>query len=770
MDVWRWIHKREKTLVQEGEHRLVTLLDALPERVVNMRHAEVDAIVPEALALVRSRNDPWLEVFVRHWELQSKVFQRREGERALGAAVALVEFSHRDETRACPQSVCSVQDLAACYGIVDGPGWAPERLEVSNETLARIDPTWACFDCISSEYADALRDRGDAEGSLRFIDAQRARLAATPKHNGNLNEFGSHARTHALIDLKRYDEALASLDALLSLKQHSSFRTLWRRAARALCLARTGRHDEARDALIDPTEALTSPGCYELWSETVTHLVHEKTISNSLAISRTLAEMCTRLDTAGSVRSALTLASRHGHLAVARGERWTASRALALMQRCVPRLRAPLDALDLIAKLREAVATLDATTPRYENADEALASLDDVGADTLDQALAVAEISVRTWPDHEALALRFATLLSAAGLASEGVSQIEQWVATHTPTLGTALMLGESLMHDDPERFERYARDLAERAPTEAIRVTPALFRGLKAIEREAWGEARTHLAPLLSVWPEAVRTRRAYTQTLIHLGEASEALQVLDALAVLVPDDRGDHWDRMTAATMLGDHARVRASAAALALPLSSTEGAIEEHWEECVLQLDGHAVRAVRTGPVTAHVRVIARPGEPSQYNDHWVFDARPCNDPLPHNATDDQREAHRWVYRGVKRLSEGGWRSFEIDGAAPSDEERARLIEALGSLGCALRGRAGEGYTLAHLHNDGQRVDGLYLCVAAPPTLDDATLHARLVALNETLALPLLWTALARQAGDEATANAHAALAKSYGVPAD
>ncbi|REM95695.1 hypothetical protein DSI35_28675, partial [Mycobacterium tuberculosis] len=74
----------------------------------------------------------------------------------------------------CPQSICVTQDLAACYGNIDGPGWVPERIEVCDETLGRIDPSWACFQCLSCEKADALLDDGRGQDALDYLQVQAA--------------------------------------------------------------------------------------------------------------------------------------------------------------------------------------------------------------------------------------------------------------------------------------------------------------------------------------------------------------------------------------------------------------------------------------------------------------------------------------------------------------------------------------------------------------------------------------------------------------------
>src|SRR5690606_38392392 len=78
MDIWRWVVEYAQTLARDGNLRLAQLLMKLPEATCEDRHTEVDAMVPEALALVRAQKNPWAEVYVRHWHLQSKVLHRHQ--------------------------------------------------------------------------------------------------------------------------------------------------------------------------------------------------------------------------------------------------------------------------------------------------------------------------------------------------------------------------------------------------------------------------------------------------------------------------------------------------------------------------------------------------------------------------------------------------------------------------------------------------------------------------------------------------------------------
>lgn len=97
-------------------------MEWLPTYTCDDEHEKVDALYPEGLALARGINDQWVEVFLRHWFLQSQVLHRENAKGMLDQAIALLDFSHQERTKDCPQRMCVVQDLANCYGIADGPG------------------------------------------------------------------------------------------------------------------------------------------------------------------------------------------------------------------------------------------------------------------------------------------------------------------------------------------------------------------------------------------------------------------------------------------------------------------------------------------------------------------------------------------------------------------------------------------------------------------------------------------------------------------------
>ena len=125
----------------------------------------------------------------------------------LPEAVSLLEFAHRDANRACPQSVCTTQDLAVTYGLIDGKGYQQQRLNVAAETLERIDPSWPCFTCISSEYADALLADGRHEEAIVFLEEQYDKLRRAHLYEQRYWQMLS-PYLEALIHTDRLEEAL----------------------------------------------------------------------------------------------------------------------------------------------------------------------------------------------------------------------------------------------------------------------------------------------------------------------------------------------------------------------------------------------------------------------------------------------------------------------------------------------------------------------------------------------------------------------------------
>ena len=172
MDTWEWYNKYSQELRDAGQEYIPQIIDDFSEGVLHLQMEKCDSLLPEMKALNQVAKNPWLEIFIGHREMRHRQTNYEEGEKVLPDVVALFEKAHREEAKDCPQSICVTQDLSACYENIDAPGWANERMAVCEETIARIDPTWSCFMCLSCEYASALMDSNRTEEAMVYIDRQ----------------------------------------------------------------------------------------------------------------------------------------------------------------------------------------------------------------------------------------------------------------------------------------------------------------------------------------------------------------------------------------------------------------------------------------------------------------------------------------------------------------------------------------------------------------------------------------------------------------------
>jgi hypothetical protein len=196
------------------------------------------------------------------------------------------------------------------------------------------------------------------------------------------------------------------------------------------------------------------------------------------------------------------------------------------------------------------------------------------------------------------------------------------------------------------------------------------------------------------------------------RIGDLPAALQRLDEVLERVPDPGPHDWDRMVVATLLGDWPRVRESAKRVGFKLEG-DGPIEQRWGVCRIRYDdeGRDAWAVRTGPVTARVLEVARPGRPQRFDDVVVFDATPLNAPPE---TEEERENHAFIYPFLANVHEGGYTAYEIDGPHPGDEIVEQMRSTASGLGCELQVLSTDEYTI---EQGDEEVPGLFAVVAIP-----------------------------------------------------
>lgn len=328
MDIWKWVFDTQRDLEEAGNYRLAELINEIPSNASEGRLELAQAALPEALAAARAARLPWLEVYFRHWTINPRVCTRREGEAALKDTVSLFEFAHRPETVDCPQSVCTTQDIACCYANVDGAGYANDRIAVCKDTLARIDSSWGCFRCISSEMMNALVDAAKPEEALAFAERQLPQLQETGADQ-SVDWFEPLAQ--AQFAAGQYETALATLDYIeeQGFDSDNPPKHYARSCMRFRLLALLGRSEDAW-AMLPPEEKGREFGeCLDL-SVGLEVLLQKAPERNDYLVGRRTAAAVRRYSASGSHRLTLDALAPHVRLAAARGSRWPAMQMLEL--------------------------------------------------------------------------------------------------------------------------------------------------------------------------------------------------------------------------------------------------------------------------------------------------------------------------------------------------------------------------------------------------------------------------------------------------------
>ncbi|MDJ0940281.1 MAG: hypothetical protein QNJ00_11010 [Woeseiaceae bacterium] len=343
MDIWNWVWDIQWELRDSGHEALADFMDRIPSDTVAGHHDRVDLYADEAIALARDVGNPWVEIFLRHWRLQSTVLHRQDAKRSIREAVELLEFSHRPENRDCPQSICAVQDLASCYGAFDGPGFADERISVCRENLERIDARWPCYECIGAEYAQALLDAERFSECQEFVEScDRAMVEAGEGKSTSdllLVRIMLYVRTGEYERARKYAE-LADKGRYIEKRL---------RVAKAAIESADGKHREALEMLPDYAEIENQGVCHYLWCEVMCRAWNSGTGVSEDDIAN-VARIALDMEERGAYRQALQTNAWLVDI-FRRDGRKEAAACLAAMKRVSEHLNKDLGASELIASL-----------------------------------------------------------------------------------------------------------------------------------------------------------------------------------------------------------------------------------------------------------------------------------------------------------------------------------------------------------------------------------------------------------------------------------
>ncbi len=771
MDIWAWVEKLHEELTDAGQERTADLFYRIPDLVCEEESAQAEALFPEALAAARSIRNPWAEVFFRHWQLRHRLGTLAEGETALPEAVSLLEFAHREDCAACPQSICATQNIASCYGCVDGPGWAEERKAVCRETMTRITPAWSCYACLSLEYALALKDEGRPEEALTYLDRRGEEIRQAGEE---LSRVFFMTRIDLLRLSGRLAEALAELVRIepLDLPGDTDVDARNTALARALIVAGMGRAaGEAASADTEAAEALLrkawdilpewrslSPACHAQWTEAADIIASRLPEYNTWHLGSSMQHALDHAHAVKAHRRAVEVGERHARLAMARGARHTTERALDRMREHLPLLRAPLQADRLLAA-RQAELEAMSSLPLPVAAGELLQFLPTQGERDPEREVEWLLAAFAARPDDAALLLQTCEALRACEAHPEAAGLLWAFVEAY-PARSESVVpeLISLIRREDEASLLRLAALMEPHLPFLAD-----WCRAHLAYRREAWSEVGGHIERLLAHLPRAKGARRFWASAAMQGKDFATAVRVRRELAALAQEEGEDphteRWALLVAASAAEDWTTVRATCIDMGFDVEPGDAVLDDPGEWIRLRWfeDGNTVEEVaeRTGPATARVLAVARPGEVQRVRDWVVFEPSPLEE-----EPEDEEERAQFlpVYQAVHTLERGGYSGWFVDGPAPEYSLWENFRDALNARGYALWVRSSDEYRVhdpaqagaPEDEEDNKGLPGIFFSLGVPPGVSLADADALLLSLTEGWPHPLSWIGLAAAAG--------------------
>lgn len=770
MNIWSWVHETENQLYEDGHERLADIMSLIPSHTCDDEHDKVDALYAEGLVLAKDHPNKWIEVFLRHWHLQSQVLHRYNSRGSLSEAIDLLEFSHRDDTRDCPQSICAVQDLANCYGLRDGPGFVRERLDVCNETLARIDPNWPCYNCIGAELVSAYRDADMHTEALQKMHELRAEMLKNGQHPEDTLVLSEIHCYLALGQLEKAEELAraAKNDGGGESFLHEKSQLI------ALILTEQGRFDEAQEHMLPFSTIVETASRYKSWCRASVNFARHDPERNSIQLDYDFSFLYERALNNGAVRLALQIATYRIELALLRGDAYGAQCGMEQAELVIPQLNQDMGAraaTDALAARLNALVEQRSAQPNPATLENMLGpDSDEPDADLFD----IARLHSQ-YEDNAELAIAFGNALGRRGFYRQCSDVFEAFLKRHPNHIQVLARFGHSLLdrHETQAFDERF--DNVDASEFENDAATAFHWVSARRWHHAAPATALQHLESILAINPNdgASRSKAAVLQQ--DLGNYDAALDHFQALLDTTEDVNRVHWDRLVCATLIERWDLVRESAATLDMALSTTEGPVDEEWGVIRVRFrdekdESLSLRALRTGPVTARILDFSRFGDTQYYDHNIVFDAYPLN---KLDQKDEEGHAHdaegyyTYLYDAVRRTPGPDYFYFTLDGMYPGDEAWAALEKAMhDDPDLLISRRSGEQYTVTDSRTDEEQT-GVYAIVGVLEGRDLRSVHELLEAATAELKHPLIWPHLAAELEDAETLAKQAAIELRYGL---
>lgn len=759
MDIWNWVEKLIDELTEAGQERFASLFYRIVDMICDNQISQAEALLPEALAAARAMNNPWAEVFFRHQEMRLRLDLKGEGEAALPDVVELLEFAHRKECAGCPQAMCTIQDISSCYAGIDGPGWAEERKAVCLEGLAKIDPTWGCYTCLTLEYMDALGDQGKFEEALEAFAAFQAKQR---EYGEKVFVFELYGRVNILMKMGRLDEALLRLDEADKMAEDENRQDMRMVAGlyRAQILAEMGRFDAAWEIL--PEWNSIPPAKYARWLHSMFLLASGQPERNTWAVGSVFQEALDHMSSVGRHRDVINTGAEAARLALARGSVSTPRRIIDKMKLHLPRLRQPLGADEIVASLEAELARLpkpDLPVP----ATELLNHLREQTLTNAEKDLDWLYTAMEALPEDTDIVFAACSALSAMNAYEDIRSLLWAYIKRYPATCENVVdELIRHTPHDMPEELERLADFVQARMPHVAD--WARLYMACRANRLE---DVETHARAFLEKRPDSRGGRMLWADVAMNNKDFSTATRLRKEILELemqAEDSQPDpyRWELMVAATCLGDWKTVRDTCIAMGFAVEPGDTPIDDPAGEYVrirFMEDGEfcTTFARRTGPVTARIISCSWPRQLQRLDDLVVFD------PLPLETEPEDEEEKKYFYTPyalVHVLEKGGKTAWLVEGPFPGEALWNAFVEEMDRRGFRVDVRSPDDYTLrdpaeaekiaADPDYEAKGLEGIYFLLGVPALMPLVELDSLLTEATCDFPHPMCWLDLAEAAG--------------------
>lgn len=769
MDIWAWVQSRYWTLTEDGHDELAEMMYSMPGYAVDDKMDLVDQTFNAAIPLCKSIDDKWLELFFRHWRLQGHVLKNYNAKGLLPEAIALLDFAHTEEVKDCPQRICAVQDLAACYGIKDGPGYAEERISVCRETLAEIDGSWPCYQCVGGELIEALMDGGKYDELGEEIDHLQAELLAK---SSDTNPELIFSRTKYHLAKEEYEKAWEIVKDAVNAEGGDGFKRM-QVLLSTLTLCHLGRWDEALAMAPSFDEVLIASKYFRYWTQIQMMFVDQGLVENTQELRYKFHLLAENLVEKDALRVAFNIYERLIDLCCRSDESYRAELVLKKMESLRQRFNRDLGAKETLNELADKVQAIE--TKKSLKAFDTPDALLEFNFPTETARLRSVELGRQTWPEDIRLLTAKTDIMEACFEHEAAFAELEAAYNKNPMSSRLEERFGSAYLrkHGFDEYADKFPLDNLDELPESII-----WNRGFQHVMHHEKNNPEAALGILKLIekyWSEDVWLMGRIANMHVRLKDFKPVADYRKRQIAAEPDQPNHKWDLLIAATLSGDTKTICDMGKALDIELDDEGHYPENHQVSMRLEMpiaegsDGFW-GARRLGPALTKITYMSNMEDDEQfYGREVVFDPSPLNQ-LDQKDEEgyvcDKDGFYNYLYPPpLHTLFDPKFTTYAVDGLHPGNEALARLETLVTEAGFVFRRRSGEQYKLSWTHADEDRLDdGIYIYILVKDS-GEKRLNKLLLAFNETLEHPLIWPELAEFLKDENLLKRQADISEKY-----